>query len=96
MTATTNRRRPRVLLGITGSVAAIKGPEIAVRLVKELNVDVCVLLTHGGYNFWTKANEYNPAFWTELKSLAHTSGTFDIDAKEEENEETGKLYIHCK
>ena len=29
-------RRPRVLLGVTGSVAAVKGPKLALRLAKDL------------------------------------------------------------
>lgn len=69
MTLTAPRQRPRVVLGITGSVAAIKGPEIAVRLVQELEVDVRVLLTHGGDNFWKKAQEYNPPYWNQLQEL---------------------------
>jgi hypothetical protein len=65
----TPRQRRRVVLGITGSVAAIKGPEIAVRLVQELDVDVRVLLTHGGHTFWQKAQEYNPHYWNQLQEL---------------------------
>ena len=57
-----------ILLGITGSVAAVKGPEIAVTLVKELNAEIKILLTKGGENFWgTKAKNYNPLCWKELQ-----------------------------
>ena len=35
--ATNVRRRPRILLGVTGSVAAVKAPELALKLVNELN-----------------------------------------------------------
>ena len=61
-------RRKRILLGVTGSVAAIKGPEIALLLSKELDAHVVVLLTHGGANFWYKAKEYNRKVWEEYKS----------------------------
>mmetsp|Transcript_9094 Transcript_9094/g.19660 ORF Transcript_9094/g.19660 Transcript_9094/m.19660 type:complete len:257 (-) Transcript_9094:1170-1940(-) len=61
------RRRPRVLFAVTGSVAAVKGPEIAVRLVNELDLDVRILLTRGGENFWSKARDYNPHYWDLLK-----------------------------
>ena len=59
------KRRKRVLLGITGSVAAIKGPELALQLSKELDAHVAILLTHGGENFWFKAEDYNPQKWNE-------------------------------
>ena len=80
------KRRPRILLGITGSVAAIKGPEIVVRLVKELQVNVRILLTQGGHNFWNKAEDYNPRVWKELDDLLLRSdlngGNFDDDSGE--------------
>jgi phosphopantothenoylcysteine synthetase/decarboxylase len=62
-----SKRRQRVLLGVTGSVAAVKSPEIAVRLARDEHFDICVLLTAGGLNFWTKAQEYNPSYWQELE-----------------------------
>ena len=62
-------RRPRILFAVTGSVAAVKGPEIAVRLVTECDYDVRVLLTRGGENFWNKAKDYNPKYWDLLQKL---------------------------
>mmetsp|Transcript_24745 Transcript_24745/g.36295 ORF Transcript_24745/g.36295 Transcript_24745/m.36295 type:complete len:171 (+) Transcript_24745:72-584(+) len=62
-------RRTRVLLGITGSVAAVKGPEIAVRLSKEVGADVRVLLTRAGENFWNKAKEYDPVSWQQFTKI---------------------------
>lgn len=56
-------RRPRILFAVTGSVAAVKGPEIAVRLVTECNCDVRILLTRGGENFWNKAEAYDTHYW---------------------------------
>ena len=82
-----NKRRPRVLLGITGSVAAVKGPELAVRLLREVNVDVRVLLTSGGFNFWNKARDYDQLYWSELeKHISLDSG----DAAE------GTIVIHSE
>jgi hypothetical protein len=75
---TTPRQRPRVVLGITGSVAAIKGPEIAVRLVEELEVDVRVLLSHGGSNFWQKSQEYDPPYWNQLQKLTRAGDLASI------------------
>jgi phosphopantothenoylcysteine synthetase/decarboxylase len=66
-------RRPRILLAVTGSVAAIKGPEIAVRLATKIKADVKILLTKGGENFWSKAKTYNPAAWNRLHSMLQQS-----------------------
>jgi phosphopantothenoylcysteine synthetase/decarboxylase len=63
------QRRSRILYAVTGSVAAVKGPEIAVRLVNELNFDVRILLTRGGENFWSKAKDYNLQYWNMLQEL---------------------------
>lgn len=63
------RRRPRVLLGVTGSVAAIKAPEIVNQLVDQIGADVRVLLTSGGSNFWNKAETYNPSMWKRMQEL---------------------------
>jgi hypothetical protein len=63
------RERPNILLAVTGSVAGIKGPEIAVKLVKRLNANVRVLLTRGGSNFWEKANGYDELEWAEMLSF---------------------------
>lgn len=59
--------RKQVLLRITGSVAAVKGPELAVRLVQDMHVHVRILLTGGGFNFWNKAREYDPLYWGEVE-----------------------------
>jgi hypothetical protein len=39
---------PRILLGVTGSVAAIKAPEVVVQLVTQCNAEVKVVLSRGG------------------------------------------------
>ncbi|KAL3896148.1 MAG: hypothetical protein SGARI_007248, partial [Bacillariaceae sp.] len=62
-------KRPRLLLAVSGSVAAVKGPEIAVRLARELQADVKILLTRGGCNFWEKAEKYNPDMWKKLNEM---------------------------
>jgi hypothetical protein len=64
---------PRVLLGVTGSVAAVKSPEIAVRLVTEFNAHVRVLLTRGGQHFWNKAVDYDREYWEQLQSYSTTT-----------------------
>jgi len=106
--STRRRRRPlRILLGVTGSVAAVKAPELAVRLVRELSgrstgrgddddddddVEVRVLLTSGGGNFWNKASEYDPRAWREMRQLLETTTTNDGD--DEDGDSTVPLRIH--
>lgn len=65
------RRGPRILLGVTGSVAAIKAPALVCRLLR-LTADgdtahVKILLTAGGRNFWNRAAEYDPISWMQLQ-----------------------------
>mmetsp|Transcript_25966 Transcript_25966/g.54175 ORF Transcript_25966/g.54175 Transcript_25966/m.54175 type:complete len:140 (-) Transcript_25966:3865-4284(-) len=64
-----NHRRQQILLGVSGSVAAVKAPEIAVRLCRELNANVKILLTAGARNFWEQAHEYSDHWWQELQKL---------------------------
>jgi len=53
------QRHSRILYAVTGSVAVVKGQEIAVQLVNKMDFDVCILLTRGGENIWNKAKDYN-------------------------------------
>lgn len=64
-------RRPRVVLGVTGSVAAVKAPELACRLVEECDADVRIVLSEGGRHFWRNdaAREYHPGHWQRLQQL---------------------------
>ncbi len=64
--------RPNVLLAVTGSVAGIKGPEIAVKLIQQVHVNVRVLLTRGGKNFWSKSKDYNLQYWDEMSSFLNS------------------------
>lgn len=83
--------RHRVLLGVTGSVAAVKSPEIAVRLVREHH-DVCVLLTAGGLNFWNKAQEYNPTYWQEMNKKM--TGKEEMTVENVGNE--GRIFLYSE
>ena len=71
---TTNKN---ILLAVTGSVAAIKSPEIAVRLVRR-SKKVKVLLTAGGKNFWGKAEGYNPEYWNAMQEERRKGNIFII------------------
>uniref|UniRef100_A0A7S0L099 Flavoprotein domain-containing protein n=1 Tax=Asterionellopsis glacialis TaxID=33640 RepID=A0A7S0L099_9STRA len=60
--------RTNLLLGITGSVAAIKGPEIVVKLLSTQQYNIQVLLSEGGHHFWKKAPEYDSTYWSRFQS----------------------------
>jgi hypothetical protein len=59
----------RILLGITGSVAAIKAPELICSLIAAFgaNVTVKVILTKGGSSFWEKASAYDEISWDKIQ-----------------------------
>mmetsp|Transcript_13131 Transcript_13131/g.26809 ORF Transcript_13131/g.26809 Transcript_13131/m.26809 type:complete len:307 (-) Transcript_13131:37-957(-) len=65
-------RRPRVLLGVTGSIAAVKAPRLAIRLATELKADVKVVLTRTVEQYFWKEGKacetYDPACWKEFGS----------------------------
>lgn len=61
-----------MLLGVTGSVAAVKGPKLALRLAKELGCDVKLILTRTVEQyFWADDRAvalYDGDSWRELSS----------------------------
>lgn len=67
----TDKKKRRIILGITGSVAGLKGPELALLLSKHCDAHVVVLLTRGGENFWLKSQYYNEQSWDEFHSMQH-------------------------
>jgi len=102
------QRNPRILLGVTGSVAAVKAPELALRLSRDLKMDVRIVLTRGGKNFWNKSGDYNPEYWTEVQEWLKRSSRNDKEKKHETNgdrqassvvdkeEEEGTIQLHGK
>ena len=100
-------RRPRILLGITGSVAAVKGPKLALRLANELKADVKVVLTRTVEQYFWKENKsvaaYDGDSWSEFMNVctSPTSSTSDFD--ETSNVDCsdwrlskGRISMHCK
>ena len=61
----------RVLLGVTGSVAAVKAPEIALKILNlhHQRVALKILLTHGGRHFWDQAKIYNKEIWQKFEAV---------------------------
>jgi phosphopantothenoylcysteine synthetase/decarboxylase len=78
-----------ILLGVTGSVAAVKAPEIAVHLIQSLPIaQVKVLLTRGGSSFWKPAQEYAPEIWNTFESLQTVDTTNDPSVP--------RIQVHCE
>jgi len=59
----------RVLLGVTGSVAAVKAPEIALRLFEQEGCSVKIILSQGGRHFWDQSKNYNQDVWNRFLLL---------------------------
>jgi len=73
-------RRPRVLLGVCGSVAAVKACELASRLLEECVMDVRVVWTGGGRYFLERVSkDYNEESFQNYSHLI-------------ESEEVGSYY----
>jgi len=71
-------------------VAAVKGPEIATRMVEELRADVRVLLSAGGQNFWDKSREYDPRAWERMRE--HLAGSCSANG----DDGSKSLIVHGK
>lgn len=80
-------------MGITGSVAAVKGPELVLRLSRDCHMDVRILLTRGGQNFWEKAVDYNPEVWKLIQERIESSKKRLAEGLENEGVE-GTIQIH--
>jgi hypothetical protein len=82
-----NSRRYRVILGVTGSVAAVKSPLVALDILKAIDAEVIVLLTTSGQMFWMKAKTYDPCSWAEFLKHKSKIGT-ELNFPPTENEIT--------
>lgn len=107
-----NNRRPRIILGITGSIAAVKGPRLALRLANELKADVKVVLTRTVEQYFWKEGRavatYDRESWMDFERAvaSSSSSSFTIASRtqddENENEHSdwrstsGSISIHCK
>eukprot|EP00591_Stephanopyxis_turris_P010889 CAMPEP_0195508842 /NCGR_PEP_ID=MMETSP0794_2-20130614/1946_1 /TAXON_ID=515487 /ORGANISM="Stephanopyxis turris, Strain CCMP 815" /LENGTH=247 /DNA_ID=CAMNT_0040635913 /DNA_START=48 /DNA_END=791 /DNA_ORIENTATION=+ len=92
---TNNNRKPNILLGITGSVAAVKGPELAVRLSQECHhANVRILLTRGGENFWCKAKDYDSNHWLRFESLVQKKED-EANGRKEREDGAGLIRVHA-
>jgi Flavoprotein len=84
-----------ILLGVTGSVAAVKVPELISRLLDRFGtkISIKVVLTQGGKNFWEKASTYDAAHWNKVQHLLEHA----FESKERDETMTkSKIQIYCK
>jgi phosphopantothenoylcysteine decarboxylase len=58
-----------ILIACSGSVAAVKVPEIMLELHRAGYKQVRIILTKSAEFFWDRAQEYNPAIWKDLQDL---------------------------
>jgi phosphopantothenoylcysteine synthetase/decarboxylase len=96
-------RRPHIILGITGSIAAVKGPRLALRLANELKAHVKVVLTRTVEQYFWKEGRAVPTYdgqsWIDFERAIATSTTRDEDEKEYESDwksTSGRICIHCE
>lgn len=104
-TATPHGRRPHIILGITGSIAAVKGPRLALRLANELNAHVKVVLTRTVEHYFWQEGRAVPAYdresWIDFE---RASVAKQISARDEDEEDhasdwkltSGQISIHCE
>lgn len=98
-------RRPHILLGITGSVAAVKGPKLALRLAAEIKADVKVVLTRTvEHYFWKEGravSSYDVESWKEFQEAILPSD-YEVDAAADGESggdwrsSNGNISLHCK
>jgi len=94
-------RRPRILLGITGSVAAVKGPRLALRLADEVKADVKVVLTRTvEHYFWKEGravSSYDSESWKEFQEATSTASAAKVDGEDGDwRLSKGSISVHCK
>lgn len=84
-----------ILLGVTGSVAAVKVPELISRLLDTFgpHISIKLVLTQGGKNFWEKAPTYNAVHWNKIKHLIEQESALRSDAQANMR---SKIQVYCK
>lgn len=84
-----------ILLGVTGSVAAVKVPELISRLLDRFGpkISIKVVLTQGGKNFWEKACTYDATYWNKVQYLLEHA--FELEQQDEAMAKS-KIQVYCK
>jgi len=103
MDTAARNRRPRVLLGITGSIAAVKGPRLALMLSESVKAHVKVVLTRTvEHYFWKNGGvieNYDTTVWAEFWAVVDSSRDRNL-MKDDESEDwrlsNGYIDVHCE
>ena len=98
--------RINLLLGVTGSVAAVKVPELICRLRDRFgsppnnNISIKVVLTHGGQNFWEKASTYDAVHWNKIKDMLEPAASVPRQPQrqvcDDDANAKSKIQVYCK
>jgi len=86
--------KPNVLLAITGSVAAVKGPQIALLLSDFCNVRV--VATPVSQFFWEKSENYNQPMWELFQNIDPPIEIFDNYDEWGQWNDVGDPVVHIK
>jgi hypothetical protein len=95
-------KRPRIVLGITGSIAAVKGPRLALLLSRNLKSHVKVVLTRTvEQSFWKESGvtqSYDEGAWKEFWDVVSSCSGILMDRDDEEDWRLtdGSICVHCK
>jgi hypothetical protein len=97
-------KRPHILLGITGSIAAVKGPRLALFLSQNVRTHVKVVLTRTVEQYFWKeggvTESYDEVAWKEFWRVVDSSRGVtmeeDVDVNVDWRNSHGGIAVHCK
>ncbi|CAN0340067.1 unnamed protein product, partial [Discosporangium mesarthrocarpum] len=90
----TNRLRPNVLLGLSSSVAAIKCPELVVKL--RAFSEVQVVETQASRHFLSRSQGYNPSAYNAFRALEPPVTVIGDNREWEEWDRVGDPVLHIQ
>ena len=69
------KRKQRVLILASGSVATVKVAELAANLAEAGEFEVRIVLSPAARHFWARAEEYAPEVWARFQKVLGTERT---------------------
>jgi hypothetical protein len=102
----TRTKRPRILLGVTGSIAAVKAPRLALLLCQSVRAHVKVVLTRTVEQYFWKeegvAEGYDREAWSMFWAIVEKCSKQNngVVVKDEKGEDwtasNGSISVHCE
>ncbi len=80
----------------------MKGPKLALRLAKEVNADVRVILTRTVEQYFWKegraVSSYDVESWRDFLASASTATKIEVDGNDDDvcKSSMGRIFLHCK